>query len=477
MKFVWLRLALCSVVMLLMAPAASVTKTWSAAEILTAGDLNQNFTDVVNAANAIDDDNVSSSGDIDPTKLDAHQDTQGEAETHGSDPIEIATPTLAGTLAAEIQQIRFQLRAIADQDNDNWYESLLNVGFSTGDVKLSIKNSADAGWVMMDDQTIGDLGNNCTERSNADTVILYRLLWNNIVDVRTLTFTTSVIALQTAAVASISAASPAVVTTTADHNLVNGDVVTLAAVHTIPDVVNRPLTITVTGDTTFTVPVNTTEIHDGAGTYAVDNFQCTSCTRITTGAHNLGTGDRVAFAADIDTTPSIQSTTQVVTVLTATTFTVPVNTTVVADEVSVADSVILELVLSSAGAPVDKGADPNADFLAGDKCILLPRTLGRALAGADTAGGGTAPGQGTQVLGSVGGEHTNVLSEAQMPAHTHAQQEYDGGSGLADSSITTTVTDTTIAEFSSGLETAIAGSGASHNIRGPITYLSIMIKL
>lgn len=52
--------------------------------------------------------------------------------------------------------------------------------FSTGDVKTTLKASADSGWVMMDDGTIGDASSGATTRANADTSALFALLWNNI---------------------------------------------------------------------------------------------------------------------------------------------------------------------------------------------------------------------------------------------------------------------------------------------------------
>lgn len=55
--------------------------------------------------------------------------------------------------------------------------------FSTGDVKISFKTTADPTWVLMDDGTIGDGTSAATTRANADTSPLYTLLWNNIVDV------------------------------------------------------------------------------------------------------------------------------------------------------------------------------------------------------------------------------------------------------------------------------------------------------
>src|SRR3972149_2730731 len=54
--------------------------------------------------------------------------------------------------------------------------------WSTGDVKLTLKTTADGGWVLMDDKTIGNAASGGTGRANADTVDLFTLLWNNTAD-------------------------------------------------------------------------------------------------------------------------------------------------------------------------------------------------------------------------------------------------------------------------------------------------------
>lgn len=51
--------------------------------------------------------------------------------------------------------------------------------FTTGDVKLTIKTTADTGWVLMNDGTIGNAASGATTRANADTSALYTLLWTN----------------------------------------------------------------------------------------------------------------------------------------------------------------------------------------------------------------------------------------------------------------------------------------------------------
>lgn len=55
-------------------------------------------------------------------------------------------------------------------------------GFTTGDVKLTLKTVADTGWVLMDDKTIGDGSSGATGRANADTSALFTLLWDNTAD-------------------------------------------------------------------------------------------------------------------------------------------------------------------------------------------------------------------------------------------------------------------------------------------------------
>jgi len=52
--------------------------------------------------------------------------------------------------------------------------------WTTGDVKVTLKTTADTGWVMFDDGTIGSASSGATTRSNADTEALFTLIWNNI---------------------------------------------------------------------------------------------------------------------------------------------------------------------------------------------------------------------------------------------------------------------------------------------------------
>jgi hypothetical protein len=54
--------------------------------------------------------------------------------------------------------------------------------FSTGDAKLTFKNTADAGWILLDDGTIGKGGTSATTRANDDVQSLYVLIWDNVPD-------------------------------------------------------------------------------------------------------------------------------------------------------------------------------------------------------------------------------------------------------------------------------------------------------
>ncbi len=81
-----------------------------------------------------------------------------------------------GTAAGDVVQLDSSARLPAVDGSQ-----LINVGaFSTGDVKLTVKTAADAGWVMMNDGTIGSAGSGATTRANADCQNLFELLWNNV---------------------------------------------------------------------------------------------------------------------------------------------------------------------------------------------------------------------------------------------------------------------------------------------------------
>lgn len=66
-----------------------------------------------------------------------------------------------------------------DGDLEDKVGKLLTMFPSTGDIKYTAKVAADAGWVLLNDGSIGSAGSAATTRANADTVDLFTLLWNN----------------------------------------------------------------------------------------------------------------------------------------------------------------------------------------------------------------------------------------------------------------------------------------------------------
>lgn len=53
-----------------------------------------------------------------------------------------------------------------------------NMGWSTGDMKLTYKRTADDGWVIANDGSIGNQASGATTRANNDTKDLFYLMWN-----------------------------------------------------------------------------------------------------------------------------------------------------------------------------------------------------------------------------------------------------------------------------------------------------------
>lgn len=81
-----------------------------------------------------------------------------------------------GTSAGNVVQLDSSARLPAVDGSQ-----LINISaFSTGDVKLTVKTAADAGWVMMNDGTIGSASSGGTTRANADCQNLFTVLWNGV---------------------------------------------------------------------------------------------------------------------------------------------------------------------------------------------------------------------------------------------------------------------------------------------------------
>ena len=96
--------------------------------------------------------------------------------------------TLLGTsllIERESGQVTFETTPQVS-GNDVWSDANASTklaaltGFwTTGDVKLTIKTTADSGWIMCNDGTIGNTSSGATY-ANANAQNLYTLLWNNI---------------------------------------------------------------------------------------------------------------------------------------------------------------------------------------------------------------------------------------------------------------------------------------------------------
>lgn len=118
----------------------------------------------------------------------------------------------------------------------------------------------------------------------------------------------------------------------------------------------------------------------------------------------------------------------------------------------------------AAGAQVGRGASAAADWGAGRR-LLLPRLLGRALAGA-----GAGSGLSVRAVGQWLGEeaHTQTLSE--LAAHGHGSVWAPQGGPYAHNSGSGTAywCDTMLPQ---------AGGGAPANVMQPTTFLATLVKL
>lgn len=94
------------------------------------------------------------------------------------------SPTTAGAITTSKPDVSIVLVGVAQSATQVIVDVDIHAdtGFTTGDVKLTLKNAADVGWVIMDDGTIGSALSSATTRANDDTEALFKLLWNNISD-------------------------------------------------------------------------------------------------------------------------------------------------------------------------------------------------------------------------------------------------------------------------------------------------------
>jgi len=117
-------------------------------------------------------------------------------------------------------------------------------------------------------------------------------------------------------------------------------------------------------------------------------------------------------------------------------------------------------------APVStgRGATAVADFLAG-KRLTLPRSLGRAMAGAGHGSGLTA-----RVLGEWLGAQTHTLLVTEVPNRVPVASS----SAFSTQGVRTDIQDTFVP---GGAVTWAGGGGSAFNIMQPTSFMNVFIKL
>ena len=161
----------------------SFSKTWSAAEVLFAADLEAMKAAITSAVNGgLDNGNMTAAADIALSKLSDYSadatEMQTQANPYPSDVISLSTD-----LRGELAKLRWMIAKM--MGTTYWYQGA-NLGIAvhtTGDLKWTIKTAADTGWILMNDGTISNAAPGAgTTRANADTAALYSLLWTNFSD-------------------------------------------------------------------------------------------------------------------------------------------------------------------------------------------------------------------------------------------------------------------------------------------------------
>jgi hypothetical protein len=127
--------------------------------------------------------------------------------------------------------------------------------------------------------------------------------------------------------------------------------------------------------------------------------------------------------------------------------------------------------VSNTWAPVSTGRGSSAkdDFLA-NKTLTLPRSLGRALAGAGSGSGLT-----TRALGEYVGEETHVLTIGEMPSHNHPGSTV----GISGNNFLFSAGGTNYQQGigNTAVSVAAQGDGGAHNNMEPTSFMNVFIKL
>jgi hypothetical protein len=137
---------------------------------------------------------VVASANIDPSKVgdysadDTEYQSTSAPATRDATTYTTLTTSKPTTLEGELARIRYVIKEmfagivsnttglpVADQ----WY-SIFGKGVvtaTTGDLKTSLSSTPTTGWILLNDNTIGNASSNATNRAHADTRELFRMLW------------------------------------------------------------------------------------------------------------------------------------------------------------------------------------------------------------------------------------------------------------------------------------------------------------
>lgn len=111
-----------------------------------------------------------------------------EGDPTGGVPATTVTGSLLNAIQEEIAHVVESAGIALDKlANTQLYAAIVAIvdqgqGLTTGDIKLTLKTAAPAGWVLCNDGTIGKAGSAGTARANDDCEALFKLLWNNVPD-------------------------------------------------------------------------------------------------------------------------------------------------------------------------------------------------------------------------------------------------------------------------------------------------------
>jgi hypothetical protein len=129
--------------------------------------------------------------------------------------------------------------------------------------------------------------------------------------------------------------------------------------------------------------------------------------------------------------------------------------------------------VSDTYAPVatGRGATASADFNS-NKALTLPRSLGRALAGAGAGSGLTS-----RALGEYLGSETHTLSIAEMPAHNHPNSVASDVRLFAAGSSGSGNFWQNFGGINLPISVTSQGGGTAHTIMQPTSFMNVFIKL